>query len=313
MMSPDITVVTPSYRNDFELAVDLCRSLDAHFQARFDHVLIVPRRDLALFSPLASAHRRVLTKEDVLRTHGFRKLPTPTRVRIPGLVDLKFREQWWCPGAGRVSGWVVQQIIKLSAPDFSAAPVLLFIDSDVYFFKDFDAGRLYSDDFVKLHRYATGSELATHQAWYQTALRLLGVTRDAPPMMNYIGSLVAWRRDVLLALRERLETVNARPWRRIIASCRAISEYILYGAYCSAVAPQGTGHVFEDLRLAHALWTPGTEDDIPAVAAGVRDEHVAIHVQSTMPLTVRRRRELIGAILAELRPAPAAGTEGAAA
>ena len=311
MMTPDVTVVTPSYRNDFELAVDLCRSLDAHFQSRFDHVLIVPRRDLALFSRLASAHRRVLTKEDVLRSHGFRKLPTPTRVRIPGLVDRKFREQWWCAGAGRVSGWVVQQIIKLSAPEFTAAPVLLFIDSDVYFFKDFDAGRLYSDDFVKLHRYATGSD-TEHQEWYQTALRLLGVTRDAPPMMNYIGSLVAWRRDVLLALRERLETVNGKPWRLVIARCRAISEYILYGAYCSAVAPQATGHVFEDLRLAHALWTPGTETDIPAVAAAVRDEHVAIHVQSTMPLTITRRRELIGAILAELRLAPALGAGGVA-
>ena len=312
MMTPEITVVTPSYRNDFELAVDLCRSLDVHFQARFDHVLIVPKRDLALFSRLASAHRRVLTKEDVLRAHGFHKLPTPTRVRIPGLVDLKFREQWWCAGAGRVSGWVVQQIIKLSAPDFTAAPVLLFIDSDVYFFKDFDAGRLYSDDFVKLHRYATGSELATHQGWYQTALRLLGVARDAPPMMNYIGSLVAWRRDVVLALRRRLETVNGQDWRRVIAECRSISEYILYGAYC-AVAPQGTGHVFEDLRLAHALWTPGTEADIPNVAAAVRDEHVAIHVQSTMPLTVERRRELIGAILAELPSAAAGRTGGAAA
>lgn len=312
MMTPDITVVTPSYRNDFELAVDLCRSLDVHFQARFDHVLIVPERDLALFSRLASAHRRVLTKEDVLRAHGFRKLPTPSRVRIPGLVDLKFREQWWCAGVGRVSGWVVQQIVKLSAPDFTAAPVLLFIDSDVYFFKDFDAGRLYSDEFVKLHRYATGSELATHQGWYHTALRLLGVTRDAPPMMNYIGSLVAWRRDVVLALRRRLETVNGQDWRRVIAECRSISEYILYGAYC-AVAPQGTGHVFEDLRLAHALWTPGTEADIPKVAAAVRDEHVAIHVQSTMPLTVKRRRELIGAILAELPPTAPGHTGGAAA
>ena len=313
MKTPDITVVTPSYRNDFELAVDLCRSLDAHFQARFDHVLIVPRRDLALFSRLASDRRRVLAKEDVLRSHGFRKLPTPTRVRIPGLFDLKFREQWWCADAGRVSGWVVQQIIKLSAPDFTAAPVLLFIDSDVYFFKDFDATRLYSGDFVKLHRYATGSELASHQAWYQTALRLLGVTRDAPPMMNYIGSLVAWRRDVLLALRQRLEAVNGQAWRLVIARCRTISEYILYGAYCSAVAPQATGHVFEDLRLAHALWTPGTEADIPAVAAAVRDEHVAIHVQSTLPLTVTRRRELIGAILAELRPTPARGSGEVAA
>jgi len=311
-MTPHITVVTPSYRNDFELAVDLCSSLDAHFRARFDHVLIVPRRDLALFSRLASAHRRVLAKEDVLRAKGFRKLPTPTRVRIPGLVDLKFREQWWCAGAGRVSGWVVQQIIKLSAPDFTAAPVLLFIDSDVYFFKDFDATRLYSDGFVKLHRYAAGADLASHQAWYRIALRLLGSTRDAPPMMNYIGSLVAWRRDVVLALRERLEKVNGQAWRLVIARCRTISEYILYGAYCSAVAPRATGHVFEDLRLAHALWTPGREADIPAVAAAVRDEHVAIHVQSTLPMTLARRHELIGAILAELRPAPALGAGGEA-
>jgi hypothetical protein len=313
MMIPDITVVTPSYRNDFELAVDLCRSLDAHFQARFEHVLIVPRRDLAMFSPLASGHRKILSTEDVLRPRGFRRLPTPTRVRIPGLVDMKLREQWWCAGAGRVSGWVVQQIVKLSAPEFTAAPLLLFVDSDVFLFKDFDTTRFYSGESVKLHRYATGSQLATHQAWYQTALRLLGVTHDAPPMMNYIGNLVAWRREVLLSLRQRLEEVNGLSWWKVIARCRAISEYILYGAYCSAVAQPGTGHVFEDLRLAHSLWTPGTEADIPAVAAAVCDEHVAIHVQSTLPLTIARRRALIGAILAELKLAPAHDTGSVAA
>ena len=157
-----IAIITPSYQNDFSLATALCRSMDAMVSGDWVHHLIVPRRDLSLFRALEGPRRRVQAKEDIVSAHGYRSLPLPRRIRIPGLIDRRFKEQWWVPGAGRTSGWLVQQIIKLSAPDFTPAETLVFIDSDVQFVRPCAVEDLTGRGLVNLNQHSKGVQLATH-------------------------------------------------------------------------------------------------------------------------------------------------------
>ncbi|NNM53082.1 MAG: hypothetical protein HKM02_12815, partial [Pseudomonadales bacterium] len=172
-VKPLLTVITPSYRNDYELVTDLCKSMDEFLQAPFKHLLIVPQADLALFSKLQSPSRIVLAEEDLLRPYGFRKFPFPKRIRIPGLIDLRFREQWYCRGVGRANGWVIQQLIKLSAPQLSESDIFMFIDSDNILFRPLDLAQLYDGGKVKLARKLMRPDMHSHFQWHENALSLL--------------------------------------------------------------------------------------------------------------------------------------------
>ncbi|UUZ60410.1 DUF6492 family protein [Nocardioides sp. B-3] len=123
-----MAVVTVSYRGDLELARDLCLSMDRFLAEGAEHIPVVPRGDLALFEPLAGGRRRIVTVESVL-PRGYMQLPAPRRIRI-GPFDRRIREIWTGPG-GVVRGWIIQQILKLSAPSFTDRELIVFADSDI--------------------------------------------------------------------------------------------------------------------------------------------------------------------------------------
>ena len=137
-----------SYRGDLELARDLCLSVD-RFLARPEHILVVPRADLDLFEPLAGARRRIVTVESVL-PRGYVQLPIPRRIHV-GPFDKRIREIWAGPG-GVVRGWIVQQILKLSAPSFTDREVVVFADSDIVLVAPLTVDQLAQDGLVRLYR-----------------------------------------------------------------------------------------------------------------------------------------------------------------
>src|SRR3546814_11714277 len=110
---PPACLITVSYRVDLVLARGLCASVDAFLDERVEHVLVVPRSDEQLFAPLLTARRRLVLVEDVL-PRDYRKLPLPQRIHV-GPFRRRLREMWWTP-RGVVRGWIIQQVLKLSAP-----------------------------------------------------------------------------------------------------------------------------------------------------------------------------------------------------
>ncbi len=300
MTSPRVALITPSYRNDFELARDLCRSLDEFARFDHEHILIVPARDRALFAPLAGPKRRVLVREEIIGRHGFRRLPVPTLIPLPFGRTMRLREQYHLKGLGRVSGWLVQQIVKLSAAEFSDAEVFVFADSDVLLFRPFTADMLQNGDGLHLQRHVEGRDLETHRTWRATAHRLLGVTQASAEPFNYIGQFVTWRRPVLERLLERIEAQTGQGWQRAIAKAATVSEYILYGEFVAEGLAEPSGHIAADRKLYNSVWLPDERIDVEAIAAGTQPQHVALHIQSTHPIPIEERRAAVAAVKARV-------------
>lgn len=298
MSAPALTVITPSYRNDFELVVDLCKSLDEFLRMPFKHLLIVPRSDLPLFSSLQSPQRIILAEEDLLRQYGFRKIPFPKRIKIPGIIDLRIREQWYCRGVGRINGWVIQQLLKLSAPALTDSEHILFVDSDNVLFRPLDWEQFYRDGKVKLSRREMTPEMSAHLEWHANALELLGIKNFSGHKYNYIGNFIVWNRQAVLNLQQRVAELSGLPWQIVVARTKRVSEYILYGLYCEFVAPDHGDHVFGLPDLTCSFWTNNDQFNVVEMAKSLHPSHVALHIQSTIPMPLEERRRLISALAA---------------
>lgn len=286
------TIVTPTYRPDLQLTRDLCASIDRYFAMDYRHLVIVPRSDRRLFADLAGPRRDVLIAEDVLGPLGFFKLPLPSRIRIPGLVNRRLREQWIKRGQGRVGGWLVQQIIKLASAGLTQDELLVFIDSDLHFIRTVDDALYRVGDKVRLHRNPGGLASAAHHDWRRSAIALLGLDGAAVPEEGYIGNVVTWRRPVLQAMLARIEAVTGTDWASAVVRAKAVSEYMLYGYFAAHGGAGETGHAIEPFGGVHSLWRD-TDEARDAFLGGLRPEHVAIHIQSAITTDPAARAALI--------------------
>jgi Family of unknown function (DUF6492) len=291
----EVCLITISYRGDFELARELCDSIDRFADPDIEHVLVVPRSDLSLFSPLATGSRRLIAKEDVL-PNGYTRLPLPHQIALGHFYKRLIREIWWGP-TGLVRGWIVQQIVKLSAPAITRRDVIVFADSDIVLVRPVSAS-LFTDGIgVRLYRVpGATADSSMHQKWHMVSAHLLGI--DAEPYFgaDYIGHLVTLRRDVILQLQARLTAIADERWDKIIAREKAFSEYILYGIFAEHVLGlQHCGHFFTSQDLVHASWhypfntTSGLEEFVD----GFEPHHVGVAIQSTERFTIEERRLLI--------------------
>jgi hypothetical protein len=253
--------------------------MDRLFADPFDHLLIVDRRDCRLFSKLASGNRTVLAVEEIL---------PPWIGRVPCS-----RRWWWSLRSWPVRGWILQQLAKLSAPDVTEADVLLYVDSDVVFIKPFDDRQLIgSGDQVSLLRYPGFSEGWVN--WHRSTAHLLGLEATNFFGANYVGNLVRWRRENVIALREHIECTMAVDWR--VALCRTLhwSEYTLYGVFVDQVLGADSGHFPDTTPYVAELWNPETGvPDIEQVFTRLSPDTVAVMISSRSNVQVDDYRRLV--------------------
>jgi len=104
-MNP-VALLTPTYGRDLELCTLLCESVDRHVTSFSKHYLMVPDCDFELFAHFESEHRSVLAASQFL----------PKWLRpLPRIVQRKRRQYWWSFRTKPVSGWHVQQFLKIAA------------------------------------------------------------------------------------------------------------------------------------------------------------------------------------------------------
>lgn len=250
---------------------------------------------MKLFRPLAGTARDVIAKEAVLGPHGFHKLPVPRQVKLPFFGGRRIKEQWWLRGAGRLSGWLVQQIIKLSAPEMTDDEHIVFIDSDVALVRPLELERLVAGNTIRLHEHTEGALLETHQRWRRVALELIGSDGDQVPAKNYIGHLIGWRRSVIVRLQQRIEAVTGMDWRLALSKRKDISEYIIYGYFVQQAGEAKSGHMMDNLGLVRSLWV----SDAEAVARfldTLSPGEIAVHIQSVLAMSDTERAGWIAAI-----------------
>src|SRR5262245_18641724 len=175
-----MAVITPSYRPDFELCVDLNRSVLEFAPEYVTHQILVPRSDFALFRRLAGPRTHVRCREELL---------PPSFVRMP-FTEFSLNLRWpFLP----VRGWIEQQIVKLTSAATCTEDVVLLVDSDVVFVRPFRAETFVRDGIVRFYRLPDGvdSRLPRHVLWHQGARALLGVPPASPPYADYISGMIA--------------------------------------------------------------------------------------------------------------------------
>lgn len=273
-MNP-VALLTPTYRRDLELCRLLCESVDRHVTSFSTHYLLVPDADVDLFTPLANAHRVVLPASWFL----------PTWLRpLPRLVQRKRRQFWWSLRARPVSGWHIQQILKIAASIELPSERYCILDSDIVFFRDIDLSRFDAPHPVPL---LTRSNEVTekqprHARWVETSHRLLGLPAPTLPTDDFIGHIMFWDQETVRAMAARIEATAGVSWVEALCRVREFSEYILYGTFVRQEQTFSTAHVPVSDTPCVSYWDEPTlgERELQELLSGAGQDDVAFSVAS---------------------------------
>lgn len=230
-----VALLTPTYGRDLELCTLLCESVDRHVTSFSTHYLLVPDSDLALFAPLAGPRRVVIPASTFL----------PGWLRpLPRMVQRKRRQFWWSLRAKPVSGWHVQQFLKIAATISLPHQRYCVLDSDVVFFRDFDLARFESPNTIPLLTMsgALTADQPRHSRWLETSHQLLGLPTPPFPAEDFIGHIILWDQATTRELTARIEAVSGLGWIEALCKCREFSEYLLYGYFVQSDAAAAARH-----------------------------------------------------------------------
>ncbi|MEP4486533.1 DUF6492 family protein [Marinobacter alexandrii] len=272
----ELAIVTCSYGPDAQRCKRLCQSIDRFVDEDIEHHLIVPKRDLHLFTECANARRKIHTVESVLHSR-FRQVPIANK--------------WWLyKGLLPVRGWILQQITKLAADEVTRAENIVFADSDLQFTQPLDASRFSREGSLRLHAIAGDMDTGRHLGWHHRAANLLGIE---PRYFDndYVGQLISWRRSTLQRLKAHLQKQSGKRWDHALATTLDFSEYILYGVFAQHVlGTSEAGHFVTDDPMCHCFWDT---NDVAKAGTKITPAAIAIHIQSNLNLSLQQEHALL--------------------
>ncbi|MGX5844324.1 DUF6492 family protein [Mesorhizobium sp. ArgA1] len=287
--TPAAAVVTASYAPDFQRCRLLCETLDRHVSGVAHHYILVEHRDVALFRQLGSSRRTVVDERDLL----------PPWLRVFDDPMSLFRRRIWLSFKTQpLRGWHVQQLRRIAIAAHAGEDVLVFCDSDVAFIKPFDLSAFWRDGKVRLFRrdgVLSSEGHDEHRIWSHNAALALGIDPSTVSTHDYISTLIAWRRQTVMAMCAEIEKVHGRNWVEVIGSVRRFSECMIYGRYVDDVL-QGAGHFHGSEEFCRVHWTGEalSDDEFRSFVAAMAPGQVAIGMQSFIGTDIGRIRRLIG-------------------
>ncbi|MCD2470277.1 DUF6492 family protein [Jiella sp. MQZ9-1] len=284
------TIATASYKGDFERCRLLCESMDARVSGHSRHLILVEAADVALFRQLAGPKREIVDERDLLPA-WLRPFPDPT--------SFGRRRIWLSPFGWPLRGWHVQQLRRLALAAALDDQVMVSVDSDVVFLKDFDVGFFKRDGRTLFFRQPDGMakvlpELQeTHRDWSRKAGALLGIKAPDTTDIGYIGTLIPWRTQSARALAARIEAVTGRGWMKTLAGTRALSECTIYGRFVDEVEGEREAHLPMPESLCQMYWAGAAMDEetLTRFVACLKPHQVAAGIQSftaTDPQLIRQ-------------------------
>jgi len=270
-----VALLTPTYREDLARCILLCESVDRHVVSFSKHYLLVPDADVDVFASLARTHRVVLPASWFL----------PIWLRpLPRLVQRKRRQFWWSLRARPVSGWHVQQILKIAASIELPSSRFCILDSDVVFFRHIDMSRFDAPNPIPLltRRNEVTATTPRHARWVETTHRLLGLSAPALPADDFIGHLIVWDQETVRAMAARIEASTGTSWTEALCRIREFSEYMLYGAFVQNQPAFEVGHVAVPDTPCISYWDEPTlaEADLKELLSDAGPGDVAFSIAS---------------------------------
>jgi len=246
--APAIGILTCSFAEDFAACRTLARSVARFTPEDVPHRIVVPRRDLALFSELAGPRTEIIPQEALL-PRGFLHLPRPPAIfrrRIPAL-----RRDVHLTPVGLVRGRVMQQIVTFAAVAAMRADVVILADSDTCLIRPLDRAALRPGGRVRLYAVPGAEQTEARAPWHVAAADLLGLPPRRYFGADYAGALNVWNPPSVQALLERVEAMARKPWPRAMARHRRFSGDTLYGAYAGRSGLCPVPHAPTPLSLCH--------------------------------------------------------------
>ena len=245
-MNP-VALLTPTYGRDLELCTLLCESVDRHVGSFSKHYLLVPDCDVELFSHFESERRTVIAASKFL----------PAWLRpLPRIVQRKRRQYWWSLRTKPVSGWHVQQYLKIAATISLPHQRYYILDSDVVFFRNFDLARFRYPNSIPLLNMpdeVTPNQIR-HSRWVDTSHRLLGLPTPPLPASDFIGHIIFWDQRTTRAMTSRIEAVTSLDWVEALCRTRDFSEYMLYGYFVQNDARSCARHTLTSSTPCVSYW-----------------------------------------------------------
>ena len=296
-MNP-VALLTPTYGRDLELCTLLCESVDRHVKSFSKHYLLVPDCDLPLFAHLAS-ERRVIVPASAYLPGWLRPLPR--------VIQRKRRQFWWSLRAKPVSGWHVQQFLKIAAVISLPYQRYCILDSDVVFFRDFDLARYEYPNSIPLLTMANAvtADQPRHSRWLETSHALLGLPTPALPAPDFIGHIIFWDQQTTRALTQRIEAITGLGWTEALCKTRNFSEYLLYGYFVRNDPASATAHTVVASTPCISYWERSTlnKDELNALLRSADRNDVAFSIASFSGTPVSTIRAAIAENNAILTPA----------
>src|SRR4030088_124349 len=304
-MNP-VALLTPTYGRDLELCTLLCESVDRHVTSYAKHYLLVPDCDMPLFAHLASERRIVLPPSPFL----------PGWLRpLPRIIQRKRRQFWWSFRAKPVSGWHVQQFLKIAATITLPYQRYCILDSDVVFFRDFDLSRFEYPNPIPLLNMVNEvtADQPRHSRWVETSHRLLGLPTPPLPASDFIGHIIFWDQQTVAAMASKIEAVTGFDWIEALCRTQEFSEYMLYGYFAQNDARFSGRHSLTSSTPCVSYW------DSPRLGQGELNQLLRRADQDDVAFSVASfsgtRVEITRAAILEnaahraplIRPEPAAG------
>ncbi|MEM6460477.1 MAG: DUF6492 family protein [Pseudomonadota bacterium] len=283
-------VVTASYAADFERCRLLCDSMDMRLKGNWTHYILVEAADVVRFRGLSGKNRHIIDEREIL-PGWLRPFPDP--------LSLGQRRIWLGPHAVPLRGWHVQQLRRLGMGRLLSEEAIFSADSDVALLRDFDPIDLWEGDRMRLYRLdnAMPSDRPEHRRWLERADILLGdgANAGAPPLHDYINTLIGWRTDTLATLLDRIETVSGTDWMRAIARSRSISECTFYGRFVDNHL-NGAGHLHTDNALCRVMWVANgrvAQPDLRSFINQIGPDQIGIGIQSFIGFDPREIRAIV--------------------
>jgi Family of unknown function (DUF6492) len=298
-MNP-VALLTPTYGRDLELCTLLCESVDRHVSAFSKHYLLVPDCDLPLFAHFESERRSVLPASQFL----------PTWLRpLPRIIQRKRRQYWWSFRTPPVSGWHVQQFLKIAATIALPDQRYCILDSDVVFFRDFDLSKFEYPNSIPLLRIpdeVTAGKFR-HAHWVETTHQLIGLATPPLPASDFIGHIIFWDQQTTRAMVSKIETVTGLDWVEALCRVHEFSEYMLYGYFAQNDAKFSGTHNFTSSTPCVSYWDSPKldQDELNQLLRRANEDDVAFSVASfsgTPVQTIRAAIAETGAVRTPLIP-----------
>lgn len=268
-----VALVTPSYMLDKNRCVLLSKSIDRWVDVSIDHIVIVPKKDIAAFSSLPT-RSTVVSVESIL----------------PKIVwQLPMSHRWWLTLFSLpVRGWIMQQIVKISSVVALDYDAYVFVDSDIVIVKHVSPKLFVSDGHVRFYRVSGAGNTEMHARWHRSAAKLLGLDSRDYFGADYIGPFVSWDPFTTERMLKRIESVQNKHWFTTLCNTLHFSEYVLYGIYKDYLTEDRSRFFEDDQNLCHCCWINHIDSrkQLEDFASAIQEKHIAVLVQSNLGFDV---------------------------